>query len=198
MLTRQQIRQQFSTKRRTLPAEEQLAAAGKLRELLLSNSHFQQSKNIGFYQAVRGEIDPLLLLQSALQKEKNCYLPVLHPENDRQLHFLAFHEGDKLTLNRYKILEPEFQQEKVIDVEQLDLVLVPLLAFDKFGNRLGSGAGFYDYTFSFLNTQSRPHKPYLLGLAYDWQCVDQLATEKWDVPLDAVATEKQIYNFAGK
>lgn len=198
MLTRvirQQIRQQFSAKRRALSVDEQLVAANKLCEQLLQNPHFQQSKNIGFYQAVRAEIDPQRLLKTALKQGKNCYLPVLHPENDRQLYFLAYHEGDKLNLNRYKILEPEFQLEKVIDLKQLDLVLVPLLAFDDFGNRLGSGAGFYDYSFSFLLGKQRPNKPYLLGLAYDWQRVDELAMEKWDVSLDAVATEKKIYEF---
>ena len=85
--------------------------------------------------------------------------------------------------------------EKVIQPEKLELVLVPLVAFDKQGNRLGMGSGYYDSTFAFLQNQKRPTKPYLLGLAYEWQCCDSTFTEAWDIKLDAVATENTIYVF---
>ena len=98
-------------------------------------------------------------------------------------------------MNRYNILEPELKNAELIAAENLDLVLVPLVAFDLSGNRLGMGAGFYDTTFSFLNNIKRPSKPYLLGLAYEWQKLATLEKENWDITLDAVITDQTFYDF---
>ena len=104
---------------------------------------------------------------------------------------MPYHAETKLIENRYKILEPKYNKEYEMQASQLDCVFVPLLAFDKIGNRLGMGAGFYDATFAF--TQQKQHTIQLIGLAYEFQHVDSLVPESWDVPLNAIITEKQIY-----
>ena len=76
----------------------------------------------------------------------------------------------------------------------LDLVLVPLVGFDGAGNRLGMGGGFYDRSFAFLG-QRRWRRPRLVGVAFDLQRVDRLPRRAWDVPLDAVASERGCYRF---
>ena len=70
--------------------------------------------------------------------------------------------------------------------------VLPLLAFDGRGNRLGTGGGWYDTTFSFLREQPRPARPLLVGVAYAFQQVDALPAESWDVPLDYVATDTAL------
>ncbi len=77
----------------------------------------------------------------------------------------------------------------------MDLVLIPLVGFDADGNRLGMGAGFYDRTFAFLQQNKRPTKPYLLGIAYEIQKIDQIIAETWDVRLDGIVTEKNFYEI---
>lgn len=189
---RQQLRQNFIRQRQALPLSEQYQSAMQITQHIAENSIFKKSNHIAFYQAVRGEIDVLPLLQLACTQNKKCYLPVLDPKQNNQLCFIQYQPGDTLIPNRYKILEPVFQMDKIISPEELDLVLVPLVAVDKQGHRIGSGAGYYDRTFAFLLQQKKPAKPYLLGVCYDWQCVDKVSSEAWDVPVDSVVTDKGI------
>jgi 5-formyltetrahydrofolate cyclo-ligase len=77
----------------------------------------------------------------------------------------------------------------------LDLVFVPLVAFDKEGHRLGMGGGYYDRTFAFKTKHSHLKGPKLIGLAHDFQLQSQLPVMPWDIPLNAVITEAAIYNF---
>lgn len=191
MPVQKQLRQQICAKRTALPREERTKATTKLIKQFSKIAIYQQSNNIASYFAVNGEIDPNIILQ----QNKTFYLPILNPRLPRHLLFTQYHIGEPLTLNRYKIPEPELYENKIIAVENLDLVLVPLVAFDLQGNRLGMGAGYYDSTFSFLLNKTRPAKPYLIGLAYEWQRVKKLIPESWDVNLDAVVTDKSFYEF---
>lgn len=190
MSSKQQLRQQICSQRAALTSTEQKKAADLLAQKLFTLSIFINSQHIALYSANKGEINPDFLLQ---QNNKNYYLPVLDPAQKRHLLFAEC--KPPLILNRYNILEPELKNAKLIAAEILDLVLVPLVAFDLSGNRLGMGAGFYDSTFNFLLAKNRPTKPYLLGLAYEWQKVEKLSTEDWDVTLDAIITDQTFYDF---
>jgi 5-formyltetrahydrofolate cyclo-ligase len=84
-----------------------------------------------------------------------------------------------------------------MSAQLLDVVLMPLVGFDRTGARLGMGGGFYDATFAFkqkLSTGSKTStgKPALIGLAHACQQVESLATDTWDIPLFAIATDKEI------
>jgi 5-formyltetrahydrofolate cyclo-ligase len=76
---------------------------------------------------------------------------------------------------------------------ELDLILLPLVAFDESGQRLGMGGGFFDRSLAFLAWRQHWRKPHLIGLAYDFQKVAALPREPWDVPLDAVVTDQNVY-----
>ena len=97
--------------------------------------------------------------------------------------------------NRFGIPEP--LQGKVCPPRVLSLVLLPLVAFDTGGNRLGMGKGYYDHTFAFLRCSQR-RRPVLLGLAHECQRVDALDTASWDVPLQAIVTDVAWYKAATK
>ncbi len=195
MQTRQQLRQHLCNKRQLLSPLDQEKAAQKLVVHLATNPIFKQSQRIASYFPVKGELNPSPILQVAKDQGKTCYLPVLTEDNS-SLSFAVYRLGDPLVLNRYKIPEPELNLGNVISPLELDLVLVPLVGFDQKGNRLGMGAGYYDRTFSFLLERERPTKPYLLGLAYEWQLLADFSREAWDVSLDAIATEEKIYSVA--
>jgi 5-formyltetrahydrofolate cyclo-ligase len=188
-MNNQEIRQQFRSKRSQLSSLEQNICSAQLALQVIQSKIFQSSKNIAFYLATNGEADPTLILQTAWQQHKNCYLPIVTQE--KKLLFAPYFFNDELIPNRYNILEPK-NQNNLITPDQLDLVLVPLVAFDKHGHRLGMGAGYYDRTFAFLNTTPPPPKPFLLGLAYEWQKVEKLSRESWDVKLNGVATERGV------
>lgn len=185
-MNNQQVRQHIRNQRRLIPPHLRQQADKAVKEQVLRLVHYRLAQHIAFYLAQDGEIDPQALLQEAEQTGKNCYLPVLHPRKTHTLYFMPYTSGDQLVANRYGILEPVFDETKIFPTFKLDLVIVPLVAFDAHYNRLGMGKGYYDRTFAFLNTPARVEKPYLLGVAHKIQQVHHLAVEAHDVRLNAV------------
>lgn len=188
------LRQQIRIKRRNLSEAEREHAAFLLCERIAANKTFRQSKHIAFYLTNDGEIDLNLLIQHAWQQKKNCYLPVLAEPNTNKLWFVPYTPETKLRNNRFGIPEPiHSHSTRLRKTLSLDLILMPLVAFDEQGNRVGMGGGFYDRSLAFLRQRQYWHKPNLLGIAYDFQKQEQLETNPWDIPLQAVATEKALY-----
>ena len=97
--------------------------------------------------------------------------------------------------NRYRIPEPDARYCRAMKRQFLSLVLMPLVAFDAKGNRLGMGGGYYDRAFNQTQWPYKTRRPLLVGVAHEFQRVPELPTESWDVPLDAVITEREIYRF---
>ncbi len=167
----------------------------QLRRLASDFKPFRHSRRIAFYIAAGGEIDPAPLMKLALMAGKQVYLPILRRRPAKGLWFASHHPGGRLQLNRFKIPEPIVHARRIVMPWSIDMVFVPLVAFDLRGNRLGMGGGFYDRTFAFKQQRNHWWGPKLIGLAHDFQRVDQLPTQPWDIPLDAVITERAIYHF---
>jgi 5-formyltetrahydrofolate cyclo-ligase len=109
----------------------------------------------------------------------------------QRLHFAPWQSGDDVQPNRYGIPEP-VEPAELFEPFQLDLVLVPLLGFDRRGHRLGHGGGYYDRSFAFLKEQVRPTEPLLVGIAYAFQELPRIEAAKWDVALDFIATDREL------
>lgn len=95
--------------------------------------------------------------------------------------------------NRYGIAEPVHRGLHLCSVRALHLVLLPLVGFDARCNRIGMGGGFYDRSFAFLRGRRCWRRPLLVGLAHECQRVDAIKPRPWDLPLDAVVSERRIY-----
>lgn len=189
-----QLRRKILTFRTTYSKSHQRSASKQLTSHLSRVLTFLRAERIAFYFANKGEIDPHIIVEKALSMHKACYFPILHPLKHNKLWFGRYRKGDPLKRNQYGILEPDLGLAEKIDPFSLDLVITPLVAFDSKGNRLGMGAGFYDRTFAFKKNNYRI-KPVLLGLAYDFQEVDYLQPNSWDIPLNAVITESRYLPF---
>ncbi len=114
---------------------------------------------------INGEVDTSPLIDYARAQQKNCYLPIVQPNNTMQFaHYLP---NTPMQTNAWHIPEPI--SNNIIAPESLSLVLVPLLAFNQQRHRLGYGKGYYDHTFAFRQDNQQPKKPTLFGLAYDFQ-----------------------------
>ncbi len=189
---RQQIRQQ----RRVLSESEREQASFQVCERIANSRLFQQSQHIAFYLSNDAEVDLTLLIEHAWQQGKTVYLPVLAEPNTKKLWFIPCYPDSRLKNNRFGIAEPvhphKMRSRKPLS---LDLILMPLVAFDKNGHRMGMGGGFYDRSFAFLRHRRFWHKPRLLGVAYELQKQTELEAQPWDIPLQAVATEKDLYKF---
>jgi 5-formyltetrahydrofolate cyclo-ligase len=149
---------------------------------------FPQSQHIACYIPYQDEFDATPLIEAVWAAKKACYVPVVQAE--KWLRFVRYDDGAALRKNQYGILEPT-RQEQVIPPDELDVVVLPLLAFDRYGHRLGTGGGYYDRTFAFLRGEENP-KPSLVGLAYAAQETTEIEADPWDVPLNAIVTEKNV------
>jgi len=130
------------------------------------------------------------MLDIAWQRKKSCYLPCL--TNGKKLLFAPVSAGIEMAKNRYGILEPQVAKQELLQPKQLNLVLAPLIGFDSSGNRLGMGGGYYDRSFAFLKQHKKWQRPHFVGIGYDFQQVEQLGSEEWDVPLESVISNKSL------
>lgn len=187
------LRQEMRARRRGIDAAVRQAAAQKLAALLTELPCYRSAQHIAAYSAVEGEMDPKALMLQAHNDGKRIYLPQLPADHTRALRFIRWQPDIAMQLNRVGIPEPVDDRNSAIAPQQLDLVLTPLVAFDCHGQRLGTGGGYYDYTFAFLKSGST--RPLLLGLAYEFQCLERIETRPWDVPLNGVVTDQHVYFF---
>ena len=224
MTEKADIRKEILLKRNNLDAKFQTEASQNICERLLNLAEFKNAENIAFYIANKGEVDPFYLLPPSVASRqlppqaggangegvaaesshsqagvtKKYYLPILDPEKPNHLLFQSYNPNEMLTPNRYGIPEPKLDPKKLINPRDLDCVLTPLVGFDKKGNRLGMGVGYYDRSFSFLQNKKRPGKPILIGLAYSFQEISVWRPDNWDIALDIVITEKEALRVQGK
>jgi 5-formyltetrahydrofolate cyclo-ligase len=185
---RRALRELMRARRQALPVPIRLAAAEGLARQLRGLEPLRRAARVAGYWAVRGEM-PLHALFAPPPPFDYC-LPCLTDAQD--LRFARWRPGEPVQANRFGIPEPQLPAAQQWQPEALDAVLVPLLAFDRHGNRLGSGAGYYDRSFAFLGTRRPRPAPLLIGVAYAMQEVERLAIEPWDVPLDYIATEAEL------
>ena len=194
MNSRNKIRQQLRQQRRMLSLTERKQAARKLCARLTNSPLFLRSQRVACYLANDGEMDLQPVMSRIWWMKKECYLPVIRRLNHNRLGFVHYVETEKLVQNRYNIPEPKNPNQQT-PPWALNLLLLPLVAFDSNGNRLGMGGGYYDRTLAFLRRREQWHTPRLIGVAYDFQRVENLASEPWDIPLDGVVTESKIILF---
>ena len=184
-LDKKRLRRQLRQRRRALSLFQQNRAAERLAVQILRRPEFVSANTIAVYVAADGEIDSVPLIAAAWRSGKRVYLPVLRAGN--RLRFAEYKPGAGLRRNRLGIPEPAIKHFR--DPTRLDLVLMPLVAFDRRGGRLGMGGGFYDRTFAFLLAAAK-RRPALVGLAHAFQETEALPVEAWDVPMTAVVTDR--------
>lgn len=188
------LRARMRAGRQQLAPTERMAAAQGLRRSLDQLPAWSCARRIGGYWACAGEMPLNLAIAPLAARKQAFYLPLLH--GPRELRFARWRSGDPVMPNRFGIPEPAAPARLLLRPDQLDLVLVPLLAFDRRGVRVGAGGGFYDSSFAFLLGAPRPARPLLVGVAYALQEQPALEPRPWDVPLDYVATEQALIQCA--
>ena len=151
---------------------------------------YQRARRIAVYFGIDGEVDLRLIVEHARAGGKSIFAPVLARDG---LRFIEIGIRGVIRRNRFGIPEPLHGRQ--IDAQRLDVVLAPLVAFDARGHRLGMGKGYYDRTFGFLRQRMRWRKPKLIGIGFDFQKVDRLVPQHWDVPLWAAVTNAGIDYF---
>jgi 5-formyltetrahydrofolate cyclo-ligase len=189
------LRQKLRARRRALSAEEQKQAASHLAANVTGTRLFLASRRIACYLPNDGEIDTHPILAHIRRMRKDCYLPVLSRLSHDRLWFARMDTDTDLASNRFGIPEPVVPARDLVRAQELDLILMPLVGFDDQGRRLGMGGGYYDRSLEFLRHRHHWRKPHLLGIAYDFQRVNGLTADPWDIPLAGVITDQAVYFF---
>jgi 5-formyltetrahydrofolate cyclo-ligase len=187
-----ELRRAARSRRAALTDAERAAGAAAVRDLLLADPRCRRATRLAAYLAVGSELD-LRPTIAAFAARCELYLPRLRPVG-RRMAFARYSPGDPLVANRHRIPEPAGTAPTTAP-RFLDVVLVPLVAFDGLGNRLGSGAGYYDATLASRNAPGGASRPALYGIGFACQRASGIPARSWDVPLDAVVTELGIERF---
>lgn len=183
------LRARMRAARTRLGAGERIAAAEGLAASLEQLPEFLVDDGVAGYWAVGGELPLHAAVARLRSRGQRYYLPVL---DGRLLHFAPLLPKSELRPNRHAIPEPVCAEHEFVAPDRLDVVLVPLTAFDRSGGRLGMGGGYYDRSFAFLREGARPARPLLVGIGYSFQEVAALSPQAHDLAMDFIATEKEL------
>lgn len=184
---RSALRQQLRQRRRDIPAAQRIEAAEQLADALFALPFAPTHGPVAGYWALDGEI-ALHRWQMRLPDTLTYCLPVLSGD---VLRFAPWRPGQPLTANRFGITEPDVAADDTLAAEQMTLVVAPLVGFDAQARRLGMGGGWYDRSFAFR--QARPAPPWLVGVGFAAQQVEDLPVQPWDVGVDAICTETTTF-----
>lgn len=188
-LSRKALRQHIRATRRALSSAQQQIFSQQACQQLITLVKQLKVSSVALYLTNDGELDTTPLIEQLWQLGVQTYLPRLHPFSKGNLLFFRYTETTLLIKNRLQIWEPKLDITQMRQPEQIDLIITPLVAFDKEGNRMGMGGGFYDRT---LANWKKNGKPYPIGYAHDCQQVDKLPVEYWDIPLPMIVTPTTI------
>lgn len=181
------LRRQLREQREQLSDKAQTIAEQRLAKRLGNYPALLTAQKVASYLPFNGEISPRLV--EAALPHATVYYPRITNFLRREMRFYQTRQQNKK--NALGINEPTAIGSPVA-TGYFDAILLPLVAFDRTGNRLGMGAGFYDRVLSYRLNSRRYPRPRLIGLAHHFQEVKSLTAQNWDVPLDAILTDVEL------
>ena len=153
---------------------------------------FRRGARIAMYLPMRGEVDVRPAIEAAWRRGVAVFVPSIVNRRRGRMAFVPWTPGSARRRNAYGIEEPAAAAARVPAL-QLDAVVLPLVGFDRLGNRLGMGAGYYDRALRRrLDAARRWRRPRLIGVAFACQELERILVSPWDVPLDLVITERGL------
>jgi 5-formyltetrahydrofolate cyclo-ligase len=184
-----EVRRDVLRNRRSLTAEQVRLLSAQIQDALMALPEYLSARIIASYVAKSDEVQTSAVIQSALSAGKRVLVPRTDPVSAR-LHFCEIKSLDELQPGTFGVLEPP-STRRPIPLDESQLVIVPVVAWDGKGQRLGYGKGFFDRE---LRHRGRA---VCVGLAFEFQRHDTLPVTSSDVPLDIIVTEKRVLRFGG-
>ena len=186
-------RRRLRLRRQSLTADERRRADRAIARRILAAGFVRSRLRTALYlAALPGEASLAHVIQRGWQIGARLYAPRILSLHRRTMTFVALEPSTRLERSAYGLIEPA-SRRRVRNPAHLDVVLVPLLGFDREGHRLGMGAGFYDRMLRRRRDPARSwRRPRLVGVAYSCQELDRIEPAAWDVGLDCVVTEKEL------
>jgi len=180
---KEKTRKKLLLQRKALSKTEILKKSSNIKEKLFGLKKYKDARTVLFYVSYNGEVFTHDMIKEAL-KDKKVVVPISNKE-DYSLSLSELKNWDDLEISSYGILEPEKDCIKEVSIDEIDLIIVPGVAFDCKGNRMGHGKGYYDRLLE--NTKVKT-----VGLAFELQIVKNIPTDEHDKPVDLIITEERI------
>lgn len=183
-----ELRKKLKKIRDDIPSDKRKIEEKIIAETLLNSEIYKNSKSIFIYNSFRSEVDTSYIIEEALDFGKIVALPITNPI-DHSMEAYEINKKSVLVQDEYGIQSPDTKTSKIINPKEIDLAIVPMLAYDSYGNRLGYGGGYYDRYLPRLREDA-----ICVGLAFSNQFIEEIPIEKYDKKLDYVITVKYIEN----
>jgi 5-formyltetrahydrofolate cyclo-ligase len=176
------LRRYFLEIRENLSSIDAYQRSERIQRYLFELGSFRSACKIAVYYPIKNEVRTEKIFECAKELKKEVYLPRIE---DAFLTFQKVNSLSELKLGRFGIPAPRRDSNK-IEIEDIDLIVIPGVAFDCFGARIGYGKGYYDRAISQIDIKKR------IGLAYDFQVLDLIPSERYDEKVGLIITESGV------
>jgi 5-formyltetrahydrofolate cyclo-ligase len=191
-LDKKALRKELLIKRENLTEEEILKKSNLIANSIYNSKVYRDAKTIMTYISFKNEVYTHNIIKKSIIENKKIVVPITIPET-KELKISQVLDFNELEIGYYNILTPKKEFLRYIDPKDIDLVLVPGVAFDKNGYRIGYGGGYYDRFLDKLRKDAIK-----IGLAFDLQLIDKVPKDNYDKSVDIIITENEIINCSGK
>ena len=185
MKMKDRLRKSIEKKRNTLSTSEVLEKSSRIKKRIFEMDLFRDAQTILFYVSYGNEVYTHDMIKESISLGKTVVVPKSVTKNNA-LILSRLTDWNNLEVGAYNILEPKQESIKEADIESIDLIIIPGVVFDESGNRIGHGKGYYDRLLN--DSRNIPS----VGLAFEFQIVDNIESEKHDEKIDVIITEDRI------
>lgn len=182
------LRDKILTIRESMNTNEVKQKSRLIYERLIGTEEYYKSINIFTYLNFKNEVKTNYIIDNGIKSSKNIYIPLCNTVI-KELIICKMDSWESLTLSSFGILEPKPDSIKIGNRKFIDLAIVPGIVFDRKGNRVGYGAGYYDKFFASLKNDITK-----IGICYSFQLVDSIIPSSYDIPMDYIITEEETVN----
>ncbi|HAJ32233.1 MAG TPA: 5-formyltetrahydrofolate cyclo-ligase [Candidatus Atribacteria bacterium] len=188
-MNKEEIRRNILKKRLSLLKEDIKNKSQQVFLNLADTVEYRNSRNIMFYAATRSEVQTEEMIKTSMRMGKNIFIPIILSDCINLAASKIFDFDTELEKGKKGILEPKKEYYRLFPPENIDLIIIPGVAFDLSGNRIGRGFGYYDNFLRKIHTSTK-----IIALAFEMQIVKKIPNDKNDIPVHKIITEKRIIN----
>ncbi len=186
-MNKKELRKKIIQQRDQLSSEEIRDKSISIADNLYNLAAYRDAQSVMFFITFGSEVNTRPMVEETIKKDKVALAPKPVPETREMIPSKVIDWDNDLVPGAYSIPEPKEETLRPFKPESIDLLIVPGVAFDLKGNRLGYGGGYYDRFFSLL----KPQVP-LVALVFDLQIVPAVPVDEWDRRVDIIITEKRV------
>lgn len=188
-MDKQKLREKLVERRAALSKEHICNSSQGALELIRTLAEWRNAREVLVYWPIRGEVDVRPLTTELWQRDCRVLMPRCRPDTYGEMDIACATCEDELIPGAFSIMEPDSVKCPPVETCSPDLAIIPAVCFDRRGFRLGYGGGYYDR----LLATDQMQNTLKIGLGYNFQLVEQLPTQPWDMPVDIICTDEELW-----